>query len=340
MSGKFLNNEMLLIFILLLSCQSDDQSLPNQEAFKNILIPSGFPNITYPDGNTFTLERWNLGKKLFYDSRLSIDSSISCASCHHQEYGFADKLALTPGVLSRPATRNAPSLANVAYHPYYTREGGVPTLEMQILIPIAEHNEFDFNMVKLVNRLGKDSLYQSMAKEAYGRSLDAYSITRAISTFERSLVSGDSKYDQFMEGKSTFTTLENQGMALFYSERTQCSMCHSGFNFTNYAFENNGLYDTYSDVGRMRLTNKVEDLARFKVPSLRLVGVTAPYMHDGSMLTLTEVVEHYNQGGKNHSSKSTLIKKLNLSQEEKSALVAFLHTLTDDAFLSNRHFGQ
>jgi cytochrome c peroxidase len=338
---KNINGLICILTCVLIACakdESDHQIIPS--SLEKIAIPKGLPEIVFPSDNAFTPQRWELGKKLFYDKRLSIDSTISCASCHQQKFGFADNQPFTAGVLGRAATRNAPSLVNVAYHPYFTREGGVPTLEMQILIPIAEHNEFGFNLVRLVERLSKDSTYQNMARTAYNRNLDAFSITRAISTFERSLISGDSKYDIFVAGKASLTSLEKEGMNLFFSEKTQCSSCHSGFNFTNYAFENNGLYEIYEDAGRMRLTNKMEDLALFKVPSLRMIGVTAPYMHDGSLANLFDVIEHYNQGGKDHPNKNKKLKKLGLSLQEKNALVAFLNTLTDKSFLSNSYFSE
>lgn len=303
-------------------------------------IPKGFDPFDVPDDNLFTQERWELGKKLFYDPVMSLDSTISCSSCHQAELAFSDDVSFSLGVEDRLGTRNSPSLANVAYHPYYTREGGVPTLEMQILVPIQEHNEFDFNIVLLAERLTRDSTYVSMSKRAYDREPDAFVITRALANFERSLLSGYSPYDQF-ENYGDMTALTNSeinGMSLFFSERTNCSACHSGFNFTNYSFENNGLYEEYPDVGRFRLTGEEEDIAKFKVPSLRNVELTAPYMHDGSILTLEELIEHYNTGGKNHPHKSSLIKPLNLTDTEKKELVLFLKALTDMSFIHNPLF--
>jgi len=338
---------MILRYLLFLSiavgavqCAKEETVNIDYNTLTENKIPDHFPAINYPDGNNFTPDRWALGKKLFYDKRLSINYTISCADCHKQEIGFADNKALTPGVFLREASRNAPSLANVGYHPYFTREGGVPSLEMQILIPISEHNEFDFNMVQLIDRLSSDTLYQKLAFKAYGRTLDAFSITRAISTFERSLISANSKFDLVSKNQSTFTALESMGRDLFFSEKTNCSHCHNDFNFTNYTFQNNGLYTEYKDTGRFRLTGKESDLAMFKVPSLRLVGITAPYMHDGSVKNLKDVVEHYNSGGKNHANKSKFIRPLNLSETEKSALVAFLLTLNDDQFIKNKYFSQ
>jgi len=328
-----------LLVLLCISCSDmDEMQAPSINMLAQIAIPNHFPEITFPIENAYTPERWSLGKKLFYDKRLSIDSTISCGSCHKQSVGFADNKSLTPGVFGRPGITNSPSLVNMAYHPYYTREGGLPTLEMQVLVPISEHNEFGFNIVEIEARLKDDKEYQELAMQAYGRSLDPFTITRGISTFERSIISGSSKYDDFSQGKAILSTEETLGQSLFFSEKTNCSQCHGGFNFTNYDFKNNGLYEVYDHPGRYRLTQKESDLALFKTPSLRNVGFTAPYMHDGSFPTLTDVVDHYDSGGKTHKNKSNLIKPLYLTTMEKKALVAFLLTLDDYTLLSNPFF--
>ncbi len=301
-------------------------------------VPEGFPDIPFPSENAFTEARWELGKRLFFDPIMSVDASISCASCHKPELAFSDDRAFSPGVAQRPGTRNSPSLANVAYHPYYTREGGVPTLEMQVLVPIQEHNEFDFNILLIAERLRADSTYYQMALDAYEREPDPYVITRALACFERSLISGNSAYDQHERGQKNLPPSALRGKELFFGERTQCNSCHSGFNFTNYAFANNGLYTNYEDLGRFRLTGQEQDRATYKVPSLRNVDLTAPYMHDGSMTTLEAVIEHYNSGGKDHPNKSPLLQPLLLNDQEKEDLVAFLQSLSDPLFTENPIF--
>jgi cytochrome c peroxidase len=334
----------VVIFCILTSffACSDEDIVPEPTPYilQNIVLPSHFPSINFPVENGFTPDRWILGKKLFFDKRLSIDSTISCASCHKLSYAFADNKPLTSGVFGRAGTTNSPSLANVAFHPYLTREGGLPTLEMQVLVPIQEHNEFGFNIVQIAERLKTDTTYQEMAKKAYGRALDPFTITRSISTFERSLISSNSTYDQFIEGKTSLTTEESSGKELFFSERTNCSECHSGFNFTDYGFKNNGLYESYLNPGRYRLTQKESDLALFKTPGLRNTGFTAPYMHDGSLATLADVIEHYNSGGKPHKNKSPLIRPLGLNDKEKKALISFLKTLDDYTLISNPYFAE
>ena len=328
-----------IMAVVLVSCQDDDGIEPLH--FPELMeIPNGFPPVEEPAGNEFTIARWELGKRLFFDPVMSVDSSISCASCHQPELAFSDDVAFSPGVEQRPGVRNAPSLANVAYHPYFTREGGVPTLEMQVLVPIQEHNEFDFNIVLLAEKLAKDSSYVTQSEAAYEQTPDAFVITRSLACFERSLLSGQSPYDLFTHHGQTkaLSAAAKRGMELFFSKKTKCSECHSGFNFSNYTFENNGLYEQYQDVGRFRLTGNEADRALFKVPSLRNVGLTAPYMHDGSLPTLDAVVEHYQSGGKNNPKKNDLIQPLGLTESERKDLVQFLESLTDENFVQNPLF--
>lgn len=331
----------LAISIVYLASCADKAELPVSPKPGLLQVPEGFPGMPFPEDNQFTEERWQLGKRLFYDPVLSIDSQVSCGSCHQQSLGFADDVALSPGAFGRPGVRNAPTLANVGYHPYFLTEGGVPTLEMQVLVPVQEHNEFAHNIVEIAKLLQKDSAYTKMSKAAYGREPDPFVITRAISTFERTLISGNSAYDKYhYQGKtSALTPVEKRGMELFFSSKTNCSSCHSGFNFTDFSFANNGLDTAYSDIGRMRVTGNPEDRALFKVPTLRNIALSAPYMHDGRFATLEEVVGHYNSGGKAHPNKSGLIRPLHLTSKEKGELAAFLNSLTDWEFVSDGRFG-
>jgi cytochrome c peroxidase len=180
-----------------------------------------------------------------------------------------------------------------------------------------------------------------MAKKAYDRdTLDAWVITRALASFQRILISGNSRYDQyaFQEKEEALTSEEKRGMELFFSEKTQCSSCHSDFNFSDGGFHNIGLYKSYDDPGRERITNQAEDHGKFKTPTLRNIELTAPYMHDGSLTTLEEVIEHFNSGGINHQNLDPRVKALNLSQTEQSELIAFLKSLTDEEFVSNPEF--
>lgn len=303
-------------------------------------VPAHFPEIQHPDGNEFTLDRWALGKKLFYEPLLSKNSNISCASCHLPSFAFSDTTKLSIGTNQDLGRRNSPSIANVAFHPYFTREGGVPTLEMQILVPIQEHDEFNHNIVQIADTLKTIEEYVKLSQKAYGQNPNPFVITRAIAQFERSLISGQSEYDKefFYNIDHSMNDSALRGMELFNSSKADCSSCHSGFNFTNYSFENNGLYEEYADKGREKLTLDMKDRALFKVPSLRNVEFSAPYMHDGSLTTLEEVVSHYNTGGESHFNKSRLVRPLHLTKAEENDLVAFLKSLSDIHFINNPLF--
>lgn len=319
------------------------QSTPNYKAAKEkkdadiLRIPEGFPSMEFPDDNQFSKDRWELGKKLFYEKRLSIDGSISCASCHLPSLAFTDDETFSTGANRAIGERNAPSLANIGYHPYFMREGAVPTLEMQVLVPIQEKKEFNHNIVLIVKELSADSLYRKMSLTAYDKELDPFVLTRSVAVFERTLISGNSRYDQFVyQGDTTaLSKSERLGMDLFFSKRANCSQCHSGFNFTNYSIENNGLDTAYTDLGKMRVSGKEEDEGKFKVPSLRNVALTSPYMHDGRFDRLEQVIEHYNLGGKGHVNQNKAVRFLDLDENEKSDLIAFLKTLTDRQFVND-----
>ncbi|MCH2214899.1 MAG: c-type cytochrome [Flavobacteriales bacterium] len=328
---------VFLLSMIFMACEDDDAPADTFTESMFVEIPDGFPALDFPEDNAFSEERYVLGKKLFFDPILSRDSSVSCGSCHRPSRAFGDMVPLSNGVGGAIGNRNSPSLANIGYHPYFLREGGVPTLEMQVLVPIQEHSEFDFNVVLIAERLAHDPIYTAMCQKAYGRDPDPFCITRAISTFERTLVSGDSRYDQyaFQGDISALTSAEINGMDLFFSEDLACSSCHSGFNFTNYSFENNGLYEVYLDKGRALLTNQPDDEALFKVPTLRNVGLTAPYMHDGSMETLLEVILHYESGGVKHVNKSPEVKGFELTNQERKDLIAFLNSLSDYEFIND-----
>lgn len=325
-----------IIAFHLLACHRESTVVDNDLS----AIPSHFPKMEFPEGNAFTVARYDLGKKLFFDPRLSVDSSISCSSCHKADFAMADNVSISPGVAERLGVRNAPTLINVGYLPYFMSEGGVPTLEMQVLAPIQEHVEMDFNIVLIAERMKKDSVYVRMSNDAYQRDPDPYVISRALANYERTFVSGNSAFDHFQyHGINSAMSLSAQrGMNLFYSERTNCSVCHAGLLFSSFAFENNGLDSVYADIGRMRHTYDTADEALFKIPMLRNVEYTAPYMHNGSISTLEEVVEHYNSGGANHRHKSGLVKPLNLTEEEKVNLVAFLKALSDPKVLTDERY--
>ena len=332
MSKTFLNIFILLILLVLYQGCRKDQ-LPY-----SLAVPMGFPYPKIPEDNQLTTARIELGKQLFFDPILSRDSSISCASCHFQQYAFADNKVISPGIEGRLGFRNAPSLANAAYRERLFYDGGVPSLELQVVAPIEDHNEMDFNLLAAVERLIQHEDYPRLIKKAYGTEPTIYALTRAIAAYERTLLSGNSAFDKYYyRGDSNaLTAEEKRGKDLFFSARTKCSSCHSGFNFSNEEFINIGLYADFSDdTGRKRVTALEADEGKFKVPSLRNVALTAPYMHDGSMPTLADVIDFFDSGGHPHPNKSPLIQPLGLSATEKTELIAFLNSLTDWDFVNN-----
>jgi cytochrome c peroxidase len=334
-SKKYIAFLLFVSAICMCSCLSDEKGTKfNYLDF----VPSHFPIPDIPQDSFPTELKVAFGRKLFYDPILSRDSTISCASCHNPALAFSDEVALSLGVDKRLGTRNSPSLANVVYQKALLREGGIPTIEQQILVPIQEHNEFDNNMLVIVKKMKNNSKYISLAKSAFNREIDPFVVTRAIAAFERTLISGNAKYDQSINNKIKLSAIESQGKDLFFSEKTNCSSCHSGFLFTNQGFENNGLYSQYIDEGRKRLTGLDSDDARFKVPSLRNIELTAPYMHDGSIATLEGVIDHYSDHVVSHINKSDLVRSLQLTKEEKTAMLAFLKTLTDYEFINDNRF--
>ncbi len=327
---------IVVFFFLLTGILSGCAEEGLQDRVISFKQPHYFPQITFPEGNEPTRLRFELGKKLFYEVKLSKNEDLSCASCHRLPAAFTDGRAVS-SFHENEFARNAPTLANLAWSPYFMSEGGVPTLELQALGPIHEKHELSLSMEELIDRLKSNENYSELSKAAYGRELDAFTITRALACFQRALISGDSKFDRYyFLNSNDYSELEKQGMALFFSERTQCSSCHAGPFFTDYQFYSLGFED--SDIGLERRTYLASDRGKFKTPTLRNIELTAPYMHNGSMSSLEEVVSFYNEGGGQGATRDSRIRKLNLSTEEERALVAFLKTLTDWNFVQNEKF--
>ncbi len=332
----------VLLLLFLFSC-SDEKEItkPDDETKEYTYLddfPRELPKVEYPEDNYPDEYRIKLGKLLFSDKRLSRTDEVSCASCHKSEFAFADSTPTTKGVEGLDGTRNSISLMNVAYQKRLLREGGVPTLEMQILVPFQEHNEFDLNILAAASKLSKDSIYQYLSQLAYKRDLDPFVITRSISAFERTLIGGNSKFDDYLNDKAKLTTEEERGMVLFFSDSLACASCHSGILFTSQEFANNGLYEIYKDNGKQRLTGLDSDNGVFKIPSLRNVIRTAPYMHDGSVETLEAVLEHYIRGGIPHRNKSKLINGFYITDSQKRDIIAFLNILTDEVYLNKLEY--
>ena len=298
-----------------------------------IEIPFGFPKIIVPEDNPLSEAKIELGKKLFFEKLLSRDSSISCATCHNPKYAFTDGLEKAKGIKNREVSRNTPTLTNIAYNTSFLRDGVNPSLEAQVIVPIHEKNEFDFHILLAAERLKKKKEYVDLSLAAFGEIPNPKVISNAIASFERTLISGNSRYDQFtfQKDSSALSNSELRGMHLF--NKHNCVSCHSGFNFTNGEVVNNGLYQHYEDIGKMRVTLDSNDKGAFKVPTLRNVALTAPYMHDGSLKSLEAVVDHYIKGGFDNPNKDNRIKELRLSEKDKQDLVAFLKCLTDSSFI-------
>ena len=294
--------------------------------------PDHWPEMYHPEDNALNIDRWELGRRMFFDPQFSIDGSVSCASCHIPSNAFGSTTPTSRGAQSALGTRNVPALSNVGYQPHFLREGGVPTLEMQALVPIQEENEFHHNIVVISDSLANDESYRLASLAAYGEAPSPYVVTRALAAFQRSFVDGNSRYDQWLQGDmNALNPAEIAGLEVFNS--VGCNQCHNGFLFTDHRFANNGLYDVYQDPGLSLLTGQSQDVGKFKVPSLRNVGVTAPYMFDGSLATLDDVIEHYQSGGSAHPNKATEIGPVSLTETQKENLKDFLNTLTDDSFL-------
>ncbi len=317
--------------VLLASCSAPTSG--GEDEVWRWKLPSTFDSVPgQPDDNLITLLRLELGKKFFHDSRLSGDGKIACASCHKATLAFADTAALSAGVHGRRDGRNSPSLVNVGYQKALFMEGGVPSLELQVLAPFGNENEMDFTLTDAATVLRKDQDLADLAAKAYGKTIDGYVISRALAAYQRSLVSKPNGWDRYQDGDTAaLSASARRGMAVFFNPENACSTCHAGFLFTDQNYHNIGLYTYYDDEGRSRLTLQDQDIGKFKTPGLRNVELTPPYMHNGSMKTLEDVIAFKSDGGADHPNKSVLSKKLNLSEGEKLDLKNFLLALTDQA---------
>lgn len=340
---RWLNNLPRLLYLAVIAAigfACNDVHTELQDSAIKIKIPAHFPDIIYPEDNTPTTLRIELGRRLFYDTRLSSENDINCATCHVQSAAFTDGKRISTAASSSDFGRNSPTLANLAWAPVLMAEGGVISLELQALAPLHNNLEMGDNMMPVVENLNRDKNIRRLAKAAYNRdSVDPFVVTRALAAFQRTLISGDTRYDRYRNNQSAdFTESEIRGMEIFFSEKTNCGSCHSGTFFTDYEFYNIGLYEQYADIGRERKTHLAEDNGKFKTPTLRNIALTGPYMHDGSLSTLQEVIDFYNGGGHNHPNKDNKISELNLSESEQNDLIAFLNTLTDWNFVQNKNF--
>lgn len=275
-----------------------------------------------------------LGEILFFDPILSRDSSISCASCHKPEFSFADNVALSPGVDGRLGNRNTPSAMNMANRNFFFLDGRAKTLEEQALGPIANPVEMDLPIDKAIERLQANTFYKKAFKKFYKEGITPQTLGKAIAAFEKTLEGGATPFDRWAKGeKDAISESAKRGHKIFI-EKAKCFDCHFGPDFTNDEFRNIGLFNgkKYNDAGRFNVTRDSADLGKFKVPSLRNIAYTAPYMHDGSLKTLREVIDYYDNPSKfikGSINTDTLISPLNLTEQEKQDLESFLLTLNE-----------
>jgi cytochrome c peroxidase len=296
-------------------------------------IPRGLDRTRpVPKDNPLTEEKVRLGRKLFFDPVLSADRTVSCASCHDPAHGFAGTEAQALGIRGKRGRRKAPSLLNVAYGGSFFWDGRAATLEAQALHPIQDQVEMGNTLDEVAKRLKGSADYRKGFEAAFKDGVTSANLGKALASFERTLLSGNSKIDRFRAAgdADALTDAERHGLWLFES-RGRCWKCHSGGNFTDGKFHNTGVSwgKKPADLGRFEVTKKEEDRGRFKTPSLRGVARTSPYMHDGSLKTLAEVIDYYDRGGNKNPHLDGDLLPLKLTKDEKKSLLAFLEALSE-----------
>ncbi len=319
--------------------------------------PFLFPEMLIPEDNPLTVEGVALGRKLFYEKRLSGNNTLSCAGCHNQESAFSDSRKFSIGIDGIEGNRQSMSLVNIGYARFYFWDGRAATLEDQILEPVPNPIEMHQEWKDAVFKLEIDNKYPLEFAAAFGSSdIDSILVAKAIAQFLRTLISSNSKFDQYRQGKQQLTAEEFRGLNLFLTEGgdpnevqggqngADCFHCHGigGLQFSDYRLHNNGLDSIFADLGAGGVTGDSKDMGRFKTPTLRNLSFTAPYMHDGRFATLEEVIEHYNAGGHASSTIDPFMKYtsggLKLPEADKRSLIAFLKTLDDPSLLTDTSF--
>ncbi|MGY3237377.1 MULTISPECIES: cytochrome-c peroxidase [unclassified Bradyrhizobium] len=286
--------------------------------------------IPFPKDNPYTPEKAALGKKLYFDTRLSVTSAQSCASCHSPGFGWGDGLAVGVGHGMAKLGRHSPTIVNAAWSDIFMWDGRLPTLEDQALGPIQSSGEMNMKLDQLMERLAAIREYKPMFDAAFpGEAMTSRTLARAIATYERTVVSEHAPFDAWIEGdEKAISTEAKRGFELF-NGKAQCAACHEGWNFTNEGFQDIGLPS--KDVGRGEYLPAVIKMQHaFKTPGLREISRRSPYMHDGSLATLEQVIDHYDHGGVDRPSRSDLMRPLELTAQDKTDLVAFLKTLSSD----------
>lgn len=332
----------LIIFLVLSlglfsfnSCKKDSAEVKPFGLSYDASFPAPHYNF---ENNPLTYNKFILGKNLFYEKGLSSDSTISCATCHEQNHAFGPhNTAFSQGVNGQLGTRNAPAMFNLIWSPTFMWDGGINHIETMPLAPITNPVEMNETMANVVNKLQQSPYYQNLFQQAFGTTeVTDQKLFRALACFMGMLVSDQSKYDQVKKGNATFTADESAGYQLFLNK---CSSCHTEPLFTDYSYRNNGLDSVFTDIGRGLITQNNADNGKFKVPSLRNIEFTYPYMHDGRFYTLNQVLDHYRQGVKQSVSLDPILTTgIPLTNLEKIQLIAFLKTLSDYKLISNTQF--
>ncbi|MGN6545681.1 MAG: cytochrome-c peroxidase [Aureliella sp.] len=289
-------------------------------------VPAGLPELVYPKDNPASPEKIELGRMLYFDKRLSADNSVSCASCHDPKMGWSNNDATAVGVGGQRGGRSAPTIINSAYQKFQFWDGRAGSLEEQALGPIANPIEMNLPIEEAVKKIGAIEGYQKRFKEVFGEGVTADNLAKALASFERTIISGNAPYDRFKGGDKTALSDEAQaGMKLFFG-KANCSACHNGPHFSDGAFHNIGVGTSAKefDQGRRKISGIEGDHGSFRTPTLREIARTAPYMHDGSLKTLEEVIDYYDKGGEANRYLDEEIFPLKLSAEQKKALVTFL----------------
>ncbi len=319
------------------------ETAPYKPTYLKLVIPKGWPKPPTDifAKNPLTEEGFQLGKKLFYDGRLSKDGNIACAGCHQQFAAFSTfDHDLSHGFNNSFTTRNAPALFNIAWMKEMHWDGAINHIEVQPLAPITAANEMAETLENVLKKLSADTAYKRMFKAAFGdATINSQRMLKAMAQFTGSIQSYNSKYDKVKKGETTFTISEQLGYETF---KAKCNACHAEPLFTNNSFRNNGLdmNAALKDAGRMGITGNPKDSLKFKVPSLRNIAVTSPYMHDGRLYTLTQVIEHYSKAinTAQPTLDSLLKNRIPITKQEKVDLLSFLYTLTDNELLHNKRY--
>ena len=319
------------------ACSPDPElSESTEAAFR---IPAHFPAPIYDfKGNAPTEARVALGRRLFFERDLSRDGTVSCADCHRQYGGFSDPYHnVSHGVDNLLGTRNSPSLSNLAWYPHFMWDGGAVHSETMSIAPITDPVEMDETLWRLVHKLNHQPEYRAAVRAAYGEdTLNDQRMLQALAQFMSVLISDQSPYDQYLKGNQEALSVDQQaGLALF---RRDCASCHAEPLTSNFSFQRNGLPGAITDEGRRIISLRHEDLGRFKVPNLRNVALSPPYMHDGRMDDLTEVIEHYSEGIGSEADAPLPAGGFRYTAQEKHELIEFLNALTDEAFVENPLF--